>query len=91
MDVQSQGSVNAAIHQIVAETGRLDVLIHNAGHMAFGPSEAFIVEQLAELYDINVLSTQRVNRAADHVLYAPAQPVQLRDHKGVACAKALSC
>src|SRR6478736_919934 len=32
--------------------------------MAFGPAEAFTPEQLAELYDVNVLSTQRVNRAA---------------------------
>jgi NAD(P)-dependent dehydrogenase (short-subunit alcohol dehydrogenase family) len=30
----------------------------------FGPAEAFTPEQLAELYDVNVLSTQRVNRAA---------------------------
>jgi NAD(P)-dependent dehydrogenase (short-subunit alcohol dehydrogenase family) len=39
------------------------VLIHNAGHMVFGPAEAFTPEQYAELYDVNVLSTQRVNRA----------------------------
>src|SRR4051794_21789791 len=32
--------------------------------MVFGPAEAFSAEQLAELYDVNVLSTQRVNRAA---------------------------
>jgi len=32
--------------------------------MAFGPAEAFTPEQFAELYDANVLSTQRVNRAA---------------------------
>ena len=31
--------------------------------MVFGPAEAFTPEQLAQLYDINVLSTQRVNRA----------------------------
>src|SRR5437660_11523871 len=37
---------------------------HNAGHMVFGPAEAFTPEQFAELYDVNVLSTQRVNRAA---------------------------
>ncbi len=47
-----------------AEHGRIDVLIHNAGHMAVGPTEAFTPEQLAELYDVNVLSTQRVDRAA---------------------------
>jgi NAD(P)-dependent dehydrogenase (short-subunit alcohol dehydrogenase family) len=31
--------------------------------MSFGPAEAFTPKQFAELYDINVLSTQRVNRA----------------------------
>lgn len=64
LDVQSQVSVDRAIDQIIGEDGRIDVLIHNAGHMVFGPAEAFTPEQFAELYDINVLSTQRVNRAA---------------------------
>src|SRR3981081_134396 len=64
LDVSSEKSIEAAIRQILAEQGRLDVLMHNAGHMVFGPAEAFTPEQLAELYDINVLSTQRVNRVA---------------------------
>jgi NAD(P)-dependent dehydrogenase (short-subunit alcohol dehydrogenase family) len=64
LDVMSEESVNAAIQKIIADNGRLDVVIHNAGHMVFGPAEAFTPEQLAELYDINVLSTQRVNRVA---------------------------
>ncbi|MEZ0074695.1 SDR family oxidoreductase [Planotetraspora sp. GP83] len=63
LDVNSQESVDAAISQVIAERGRIDVLIHNAGHMVTGPAEAFIPEQLAALYDVNVLSTQRVNRA----------------------------
>lgn len=63
MDVQSQESADAAVANVIAETGRIDVLVHNAGHMAFGPAEAFTPEQYAQLYDINVLSTQRVNRA----------------------------
>ncbi|WP_343714600.1 SDR family oxidoreductase [Inquilinus sp.] len=64
LDVTSQPSADAAIAQIIADNGRLDVIVHNAGHMVYGPAEAFTPEQLAELYDINVLSTQRVNRAA---------------------------
>jgi NAD(P)-dependent dehydrogenase (short-subunit alcohol dehydrogenase family) len=68
LDVASQESVDVAIQRIVNENGHLDVVIHNAGHMVFGPAEAFTPEQLAELYDINVLSTQRVNRAALPVL-----------------------
>ncbi|MBE3013205.1 SDR family oxidoreductase [Microbispora sp. NEAU-D428] len=64
LDVNSQESVDAAVAQVIAEHDRIDVLIHNAGHMVTGPVEAFTPEQLAELYDVNVLSTQRVNRAA---------------------------
>ncbi|RLP77995.1 SDR family oxidoreductase [Mycetocola tolaasinivorans] len=64
LDVNSQESVDTAVAQIHAEHGRIDVLIHNAGHMVTGPTEAFTPEQLAELYNVNVLSTQRVNRAA---------------------------
>jgi len=63
MDVTDQESVDAAVKQMVAEGGHLDVIVHNAGHMVLGPAEAFTPEQLVEVYDINVLSTQRVNRA----------------------------
>jgi NAD(P)-dependent dehydrogenase (short-subunit alcohol dehydrogenase family) len=63
LDVLSQESVDRAIASIIATHGNIDVVVHNAGHMVFGPAEAFTPEQLAELYDINVLSTQRVNRA----------------------------
>ncbi|MPZ20174.1 MAG: SDR family NAD(P)-dependent oxidoreductase [Luteitalea sp.] len=63
LDVASTESVERGIATIVAESGCIDVVIHNAGHMSFGPAEAFTPEQFAELYDINVLSTQRINRA----------------------------
>jgi NAD(P)-dependent dehydrogenase (short-subunit alcohol dehydrogenase family) len=63
LDVGSQASVDAAIAEILERHSRLDVVVHNAGHMSFGPAEAFTPEQLAQLYDVNVLSTQRVNRA----------------------------
>ncbi|MBY2924219.1 SDR family oxidoreductase [Rhizobium leguminosarum] len=64
LDVASDASVVSGIARIITDVGRLDVIIHNAGHMSFGPAEAFTPEQFAELFDINVLSTQRVNRAA---------------------------
>jgi NAD(P)-dependent dehydrogenase (short-subunit alcohol dehydrogenase family) len=68
LDVSSQDSADRAVQQILSEAGRVDVIVHNAGHMVFGPAEAFTPEQLAELYDVNVLSTQRVNRAALPIL-----------------------
>lgn len=64
LDVQNQESVDAAVATIIKDEGRIDVLIHNAGHMVFGPAEAFTPEQYAELYDINVIGTQRLNRTA---------------------------
>lgn len=63
MDVTADASVDTAMAQILAGHDRLDVVVHNAGHMGFGPAEAFTVEQIAQLYDINTLSTHRVNRA----------------------------
>jgi NAD(P)-dependent dehydrogenase (short-subunit alcohol dehydrogenase family) len=63
LDVANDASVEAGIAKVIADEGRIDVLVHNAGHMSFGPAEAFTPEQYAELFDINVLSTQRVNRA----------------------------
>ena len=73
LDVASQASADAAIAEILAANGRLDGVIHNAGHMSFGPAEAFTPDQYAELFDINVLSTQRVNRAALPQLRKQAQ------------------
>lgn len=64
LDVQSDTSSAQAIAHILKDAGRLDTIIHNAGHMAFGPAEAFTPEQLMQQYDVNVLGTQRVNRAA---------------------------
>jgi NAD(P)-dependent dehydrogenase (short-subunit alcohol dehydrogenase family) len=64
LDVTSDSSVEAGIARVIGQEGRIDTIIHNAGHMSFGPAEAFTPEQYAELFDINVLSTQRVNRAA---------------------------
>jgi NADP-dependent 3-hydroxy acid dehydrogenase YdfG len=66
LDVASQESCDVAIQEIIKESARLDVVIHNAGHMVLGAAEVFTPEQLAELYDVNVLSTQR-----GHVAFRP--------------------
>lgn len=64
LDVQSDASADAAVQAILADAGRLDGVVHNAGHMVLGPAEAFSPEQYLQLYDVNVVGTQRVNRAA---------------------------
>lgn len=64
LDVQDESSVKAAVAKVLADAGVLDVIVHNAGHMVYGPAEAFSPEQLMEQYDVNVLGTQRLNQAA---------------------------
>lgn len=63
LDVQNQDSVDAAVAATLGWHEHIDVVVHNPGHMVTGAAEAFTPTQLAELYDVNVLGTQRVNRA----------------------------
>ena len=62
-DMLSDASVEQSAQKMLAEAGRVDVVVHNCGHGVIGPTEAFTPAQLAQQYDINVLSTQRLNRA----------------------------
>jgi NAD(P)-dependent dehydrogenase (short-subunit alcohol dehydrogenase family) len=64
LDVLSQDSADQAVRTIVGEQGRLDVVVHNAGHLVVGPTEAFTPEEIVKVFDTNVLGTQRVNKAA---------------------------
>ncbi|CAG4890139.1 SDR family oxidoreductase [Paraburkholderia saeva] len=64
LDVLSQESADSAIADIMQASGRLDVIVHNAGHLVIGPTEAFSPEEIVRVFDTNVLGAQRVNRAA---------------------------
>ncbi len=63
LDVQSQDSADAAVATVLETSGHLDVVVHNAGHMVLGYTEAFTAEDVAHLFDVNTLGVQRVNRA----------------------------
>jgi NAD(P)-dependent dehydrogenase (short-subunit alcohol dehydrogenase family) len=75
LDVQSQGSADRAVRTIVGGQGRLDVVIHNAGDLVVGPTEAFTPEEIVQVLDTNVLGTQRVNKAV--------LPVMRDQHSGL--------
>lgn len=64
LDVTDDDSVNRAIQDIIAHSGRLDVVINNAGVSYAGPIEAFSIEQVQRIFDTNVFGAMRVNRAA---------------------------
>lgn len=64
LDVLNEVSAELAVKRIIDQESQIDVVVHNAGHMSLGPAEAFTPEQYAAQYDVNVIGTQRVNRAA---------------------------
>ncbi len=64
LDITDTIEVNEAVARVIDECGRIDVVIHNAGHGAMGPAEAFTETQLMQYFDINVLGAHRLNRAA---------------------------
>jgi len=45
IDVISRTLVGAAMAEIIAENGRLDIVVQNAGHIVLGPAEVFTPEQ----------------------------------------------
>jgi NAD(P)-dependent dehydrogenase (short-subunit alcohol dehydrogenase family) len=63
LDVTDDASVAAAVERALAEAGRIDVVVNNAGVLLYGLTEAFTIEQACELLDVNVLGSVRLNRA----------------------------
>jgi NAD(P)-dependent dehydrogenase (short-subunit alcohol dehydrogenase family) len=63
LDVTSDDSVARAVDAALAKAGHLDVAINNAGYGTGGLAETFAPDQLARLFDTNVVGVQRVNRA----------------------------
>ncbi len=63
LDVASQESVDQAVQVILKEQGRIDIVLHNAGHLVIGYTEAFTAEEIEHLFSTNALGVVRVNRA----------------------------
>lgn len=63
LDVQSQHSADRAVRTVLDRSGRLDVVIHNAGHLFVGYVEAFTAEDIARLFDTNAIGAHRLNRS----------------------------
>ena len=63
MDVRQPASVNRAVQQVIGETGRIDVLVNNAGVSMIGPLEEASPEDIDVVMDTNVYGVLRVCRA----------------------------
>ncbi|CAE7127318.1 unnamed protein product [Rhizoctonia solani] len=60
MDVTSDDSVHKAVEQVVEETGRVDIVVANAGITCFGPILDVSIDHAKQALDTNVLGVLRL-------------------------------
>lgn len=63
LDVTDGDAVRAAVEQIKASKGRLDILINNAGYGIYGTVEGLTQEQVRRAFDVNVFGLGQVTQA----------------------------
>lgn len=62
-DVTDEASVAKSIEGVLAEAGRIDLLVNNAGVGLFGAAEESSLEQAQALFNVNVFGIVRVTNA----------------------------
>ena len=60
LDVDKEESIVSAIKKIIADAGRLDVLVNNAGYGQFGCTEDVSVEDFRKQFETNFFSIVRI-------------------------------
>jgi NAD(P)-dependent dehydrogenase (short-subunit alcohol dehydrogenase family) len=62
LDVTDDASMRAAVATILSETGRLDLLVNNAGHGLYGPLEELAMDDLRRQFETNVIGLVRMTQ-----------------------------
>jgi len=68
LDLTDINSIRYAVYKVVAMSGRIDVLINNAGIDMAGPLEAMDAGPVAQLFEVNVFgTTQLISQVIPHM------------------------
>ncbi len=60
LDVTDEASIVDAVEQVLAETGRIDALINNAGYAQAGPMEEMRVDEVHRQFETNTFGALRM-------------------------------
>lgn len=63
LDVTDDASVAHAVKQVLAQAGRIDLLVNNAGVGVVGGAEESSISQAQALFDVNVFGVMRLTKA----------------------------
>ena len=63
LDVRDGASIEAAVRQVLARAGRIDLLVNNAGGAMIGAVEETSLEQAQRLFDVNFFGAVRMTQA----------------------------
>lgn len=63
LDVNDNQSIKLAVKKILTDTGRIDVLINNAGYGMFGPVEEITTQEIKKQFETNFFGTIRLIKA----------------------------
>lgn len=63
LDVNDETGINETIDQVISETGRIDVLVNNAGYAIFGALEDTALDEIKEQFETNFFGPVRTIKA----------------------------